>query len=426
MEDGGGESGKLGQKIQYFFQAYSQANLREVILNAAFKIQKNSSKMTKKKNLEITSSDYKKLLTKIQKQIAQTQSKIIKTVTRQKVEMAWQIGKLVDEHLSQNSESSYGKHLFKRLEKDVGVAERSLYQMHHFYQSYPQLPADNDRLNWSHYRTLAGIKKADERKYLEDLTKKNEWDSDRLQEEVTKSKISEPEQDSMQDGVCNPVLTFSSKTNKSTNVRTGLQTPSGARSGAASVKPKKLIPSRGKLFSYPIATLPESKSLFFDCGFEIFKEVDLALSREVKKENAIVAIEKKNQKYSAKKSAIHPKKLYVYKAKLDRVVDGDTIRVVLDLGFKIFHKEILRLRGIDAAEMKSDAGANSKKTLEKILKDVPFLIVKTTRVDIYGRYVADVFLAGEGDSDLQKVADSGVFLNQLLLDKGSAEIWKSV
>jgi endonuclease YncB( thermonuclease family) len=150
------------------------------------------------------------------------------------------------------------------------------------------------------------------------------------------------------------------------------------------------------------------------------------LPREVKKENAIVAIEKKNQKYSAKKSAIHPKKLYVYKAKLDRVVDGDTIRVVLDLGFKIFHKEILRLRGIDAAEMKSDVGANSKKTLEKILKDVPFLIIKTTRVDIYGRYVADVFLAGEGDSDLQKVADSGVFLNQLLLDKGSAEIWKSV
>ena len=89
------------------------------------------------------------------------------------------------------------------------------------------------------------------------------------------------------------------------------------------------------------------------------------MPREVKKENAIVAIEKKNQKYSAKKSAIHPKKLYVYKAKLDRVVDGDTIRVVLDLGFKIFHKEILRLRGIDAAEMKSDVGANSKKLWKK-------------------------------------------------------------
>ena len=377
------------------------------------------------KNAELTSNDYKKLLTEIQKRVTKTQEKIVKNATREKVEMAWEIGKTIDEHLLKNKNSAYGKALFKQLEKDVRITAPVLYKMHHFYQSYPKLPANNDRLNWSHYRVLSGIKKADERKYLEDLTKKNEWDSDRLQAEVTKNKISEPEQDSMQDGVCNPVLTFSSKTNKSTNVRTGLQTPSGARSGAASAKPKKLTPSRGKLFSYPIATLPGSKSFFFDCGFEIFKKVDLALPREVKKENEIVAIEKENQKYSAKKSAIHPKKLYAYKATLDRVVDGDTIRVVLDLGFKIFHKEILRLRGIDAPEMKTDAGPISKKTLEKILKDVPFLIIKTTRVDIYGRYVADVFLAEEGDSDLQKVADSGVFLNQLLLDKGSAEIWES-
>jgi hypothetical protein len=63
--------------------------------------------------------------------------------------------------------------------------------------------------------------------------------------------------------------------------------------------------------------------------------------------------------------------------------------------------------------MSSDAGKNSKKTLERILKNVPFLIVKTTRTDIYGRYVADIFLAGNGEMeknpDLQKVADEGVF-----------------
>ncbi len=45
---------------------------------------------------------------------------------------------------------------------------------------------------------------------------------------------------------------------------------------------------------------------------------------------------------------------FVYQAELDRVVDGDTIDVVLDLGFDVkLHKQRVRLSGIDTPESRT-------------------------------------------------------------------------
>ncbi len=45
--------------------------------------------------------------------------------------------------------------------------------------------------------------------------------------------------------------------------------------------------------------------------------------------------------------------MYKYKAKLIRVVDGDTIDAEIDLGFKIYIKERIRLAGIDTPESRT-------------------------------------------------------------------------
>jgi len=42
---------------------------------------------------------------------------------------------------------------------------------------------------------------------------------------------------------------------------------------------------------------------------------------------------------------------YRYRAELDRVVDGDTLDVVIDLGFYIRIKERIRLEGVDTPEL---------------------------------------------------------------------------
>ena len=52
---------------------------------------------------------------------------------------------------------------------------------------------------------------------------------------------------------------------------------------------------------------------------------------------------------------------YVYKATIERVVDGDTIEVTLDLGFDVrLHKQRCRLAGIDTPESRTRDLAEKK------------------------------------------------------------------
>ena len=45
--------------------------------------------------------------------------------------------------------------------------------------------------------------------------------------------------------------------------------------------------------------------------------------------------------------------MYTYKAKLDRVVDGDTVDAYIDLGFDISVHKRIRLAGIDSPESRT-------------------------------------------------------------------------
>ena len=369
------------------------------------------------KNTAIALNNYSELLIGIKSKIEKTQNDIIKTITRQKLVMAWQIGKAIDEHLSKNPGSGYGKHLLKKLEQDINIATKNLYKMHNFYQTYQTLPQDDDKLNWSHYRILSGIKKDQERQYLEDLTKEQGWGVHRLQEEVVKSK--------------------SNPTNKNEGADNQENLPKNNAQNANQKKaPTKLKPERGQLFSYPLIKLEGVGQSCIDLGFNIFKEVGEDLPKAT-----IIDVIKKKGGYSFAKSETSPHKFNTYKAYLERVVDGDTIRVTIDLGFATFHREIIRLRGIDAPEIGGKEGKKSCKILQSILKNAPFLIIKTSKIDIYGRYVADVYLPtfsgsellptsfiGQSDGGLptatpQQVADEGIYLNQLLLDKGAARLF---
>ena len=182
---------------------------------------------------EISQGDYQNFLSKVQQHVTQTQSRITKIVTREKVVMAWEIGKLIDEYSPKNNKD-YGKKLIEKLARDIFISETVLYKMRGFYKTYPKLPKDDERLNWSHYRVLSGIKKTEERKYLEDLTKQNGWDVQALQQEVNKSKMIE------------------------VSVDKKMAEKIGAKFQKEEILTKKLRLERGKLFSYPLIKLEDT------------------------------------------------------------------------------------------------------------------------------------------------------------------------
>jgi micrococcal nuclease len=89
--------------------------------------------------------------------------------------------------------------------------------------------------------------------------------------------------------------------------------------------------------------------------------------------------------------------IYIYKASLIRVVDGDTVDLVIDLGFDTFRHERFRLYGIDAPELRTEAGKEAKAWLIGVLGPYGAIYVQTIQLstkakrDKYGRFLAVLY-----------------------------------
>ena len=104
---------------------------------------------------------------------------------------------------------------------------------------------------------------------------------------------------------------------------------------------------------------------------------------------------------------------FVYQAELDRVVDGDTVDVILDLGFDVkLHKQRVRLHGIDTPESRTRNLAEKKLGLaaKERLKElcVGRFKVKSLGKGKYGRILGIPY------------TEDGQDICQLLIDEGHA------
>ena len=109
--------------------------------------------------------------------------------------------------------------------------------------------------------------------------------------------------------------------------------------------------------------------------------------------------------------------MYEYFVKnVTSVVDGDTIDVVIDLGFDIMFASRVRLAGIDTPESRTTdkaekvLGLESKEYLKKYLKDAKSVIIKTEKMDSsekYGRILGWVYVNGDTVSLNDKMINDG-------------------
>ena len=114
---------------------------------------------------------------------------------------------------------------------------------------------------------------------------------------------------------------------------------------------------------------------------------------------------------------------YTYPALVERVIDGDTIWVIIDAGFKIKLREKLRFRGINTPEPPTSEGERAKRFVARRLPQGASIVVFTDRSDKYDRYVADIFYL-PNVTNYDRILHKGTFLNQELLDKGLAEKYR--
>ncbi len=108
---------------------------------------------------------------------------------------------------------------------------------------------------------------------------------------------------------------------------------------------------------------------------------------------------------------------YIYKAFVERVVDGDTLLLRIDLGFQVQKLQRVRLNSINTPEKDSKEGLEAFHYVRDALADVSFVMVKTHKIDIYGRYLGDIFYSPK-HTNRDVIFAEGQYLNQELLDEG--------
>ena len=94
------------------------------------------------------------------------------------------------------------------------------------------------------------------------------------------------------------------------------------------------------------------------------------------------------QKIMSGTGGIKPMDKYIYRAKLDRVVDGDTIDALIDVGFDIWVKKRIRFMGLDTWECRTRnleekklglaAKARTKELLESISSKPGFFRISSS------------------------------------------------
>ena len=109
--------------------------------------------------------------------------------------------------------------------------------------------------------------------------------------------------------------------------------------------------------------------------------------------------------------------MYEYFVKeVKNVVDGDTIYVVIDLGFDILCASRVRLAGIDTPESRTTdkaekaLGIEAKEYLKKQLKDAKSVVIRTEKMDSsekYGRILGWVYVNGDSESLNNKMINDG-------------------
>ena len=113
---------------------------------------------------------------------------------------------------------------------------------------------------------------------------------------------------------------------------------------------------------------------------------------------------------------------YIYRAKLDRVIDGDTVDAMIDLGFDTHVKRRIRFKGLDTWECRTRnleekkkglaAKARTTELLTEVTDKPDYFRVKSHGVGKYGRVLGELFVRDKNGNQIN--------INETLIEEGHA------
>ena len=111
-----------------------------------------------------------------------------------------------------------------------------------------------------------------------------------------------------------------------------------------------------------------------------------------------------------------------FRGTVERVIDGDTVQVLLDLGFDALARVQLRLADVDAPELRG-AESTQGRVARQLVRDrlpvgTPIVVISTQRRS-FARYVGTL-LAYDALGELYDVAGTLVFLHPELFQRMAA------
>ena len=209
-----------------------------------------------------------------------------------RVQTYWNTGRYIEQHLLFHKDrADYGDFTLLKLSKDLDVGKRLLERVLQFYRAFPSIASAGTQLSWTHYRALLAIPDDKKRLSLAEEASKKGWVSRELEVEVRN-------------------LLWDKRVE------------------ASDGEPPSLlpVPVLGPFYAYKILE-PETTEgrLLIDLGFSCYRHLDAVTSKVFRPSDIIESLKTGDDQYKLQKAAGTPDDLYVYRAKIEKIVDGDSV-----------------------------------------------------------------------------------------------------
>ena len=271
---------------------------------------------------------YLRLREQIQATLTEGKLRAQQAVERERLTTYHEVGRLINAHLeTEGGSARFGDRLFEQLAEDLGIVKQLLHDAVNLYRWHPIVHA-RGQLGWTHYRILLRLPSSEDRNQLEAEAAKNRWPTRELERQVRQRLPA---------------------------------TPPNPEPSPSSLPP--LNPLRGLIDVCRVVDLKSDGGRVLDLGFTLYHPpgeigIETLPSCTVRLER--LGPTRYTVRSTRSKKALH----YSYLARLERIIDGDTLLLQIHTPVESIVRQRVRLRGIDTPEMSTPGGERAKAFVE--------------------------------------------------------------